>query len=123
MVYVVIGTGVGGAIIIDGQLHYGESNSAGEVGHMTVNPAGEQCHCGTRGCLEVYTSGPNVERRYREALVNAGQPSSAEPHISGELIARLAAQGDPIASKIMNEAVTSLCISLAPKPRRVHIAN
>src|SRR5260221_1444333 len=103
MVYVVIGTGVGGAIIIDGQLHYGESNSAGEVGHMTVNPAGEQCQCGTRGCLEVYTSGPNLERRYREALASAGQTADTDQHVSGEPIARLAAQADPIPSKFMAE--------------------
>ncbi|NUQ05348.1 MAG: ROK family protein [Anaerolineae bacterium] len=67
MVYVVIGTGVGAAIILDGKLHYGESNTAGEVGHITVDRHGDLCACGSRGCMETYTSGPWLARRYRVA--------------------------------------------------------
>jgi len=99
MVYVVIGTGVGAAIIIDGQLYYGESNSAGEVGHITVDPHGEPCPCGTKGCLETYTSGPWLARRYQRTL--AGTAADA---ITGEKVTQLAAQGDPAASKNIREA-------------------
>ncbi len=120
MVYVVIGTGVGGAIIIDGQLYYGERNSSGEVGHMTVNPQGEACHCGSRGCLEVYTSGPRLVHRYQQAC--AGQPPALnqEP-ITGERIAHLASHGDPIAAKIMNEAGEALGIAVASMAMMLNI--
>ena len=67
MIYIVIGTGVGAAIIYQGELIYGESNSAGESGHMTVDPAGYQCHCGSRGCLETYASGPALAKHYAAA--------------------------------------------------------
>ena len=64
---------------------------------------------------------PNLERRYREALANAGQPSSVDQHISGELIASLAAQGDPIASKIMSEAGHALGIAVASMAMMLNI--
>ncbi len=111
MVYVVIGTGVGAAIIINGQLYYGESNSAGEVGHMTVNPAGERCACGTRGCLETYTSGPWLSRRYQQALEQAGKGDTEA--IAGERVTHLAAQGDPAAQSVMNAAGEALGIAVA----------
>src|SRR5262245_47014954 len=108
MAYVVIGTGVGAAIIIDGKLYYGDSNSAGEVGHMTVDPNGELCPCGTKGCLETYTSGPWLARRYQRAI--GGHSADA---VGGEKVAQLAAQGDPAASKIMREAGEALGIAVA----------
>jgi len=114
MVYIVIGTGVGAAIIIDGQLYYGESNSSGEAGHMTVDPDGVPCHCGSRGCLEAYTSGPRLARHYQEALERAGHPRNADQQtISGELVTRLAAQGDPLAAAIMTRAGEALGIAVA----------
>ena len=67
MIYIVIGTGVGAAIIYGGRLIYGESNTAGESGHMTVDPNGSLCHCGSRGCLETYTSGPALAKHYATA--------------------------------------------------------
>ena len=85
MIYIVIGTGVGAAIIYEGALLYGESNSAGESGHMTVDPQGRPCHCGSRGCLEAYTSGPALSRQYAAAT---GQ------RISGGEIAARARAGD-----------------------------
>ncbi len=114
MVYIVIGTGAGAAIIIDGQLYYGESNSSGEAGHMTVDPDGEQCPCGSRGCLEVYTTGPWLARHYQRALEQAGQTTGdSQQPITGELVTQLAAQGDPIASKIMARAGEALGIAVA----------
>lgn len=111
MIYIVIGTGVGAAIIIDGQLYYGDRNSSGESGHMTVNPNGELCTCGTRGCLETYTSGPWLARRFETALVDAGR--TVYQTITGELVAQLAGQGDEIALKIVREAGEALGIAVA----------
>lgn len=51
---VTLGTGVGGGIIIDGKLYRGSTGSAGEIGHITINPDGPKCSCGNRGCLEAY---------------------------------------------------------------------
>lgn len=66
--YVTIGTGIGGAIIIDGRLWRGDSGFAGEFGHITIDPDGVECVCGNTGCLETVASGPNIVRRTQERL-------------------------------------------------------
>lgn len=53
LLYLKLGTGIGGGVIMGGQLYRGHSGSAGEIGHMTVDPNGPRCNCGNRGCLEV----------------------------------------------------------------------
>lgn len=65
VVYLTIGTGVGGAIEIDNKLYRGANNTAGEFGHMIINAGGEKCSCGGRGCWERYVSGKAIERIYR----------------------------------------------------------
>ncbi|MCA1629347.1 MAG: ROK family protein [Acidobacteria bacterium] len=66
--YVTIGTGIGGAIILDGRLWRGDSGFAGEFGHITIDPDGEECVCGNTGCLETVASAPNIVRRTQERL-------------------------------------------------------
>jgi glucokinase len=66
--YVTIGTGVGGALILDGRLWRGDSGFAGEFGHITIDPEGVQCTCGNTGCLETVASAPNIVRRTQERL-------------------------------------------------------
>lgn len=110
MVYTVVGTGVGSAIILDGQLLRGMRNFAGEAGHSTVDRNGELCPCGSRGCVETYTSGPWLARRYLRAL---GAPIENSAEITGETVARLAGQEDPLASRIMQEAGEALGIMVA----------
>ncbi|QRG70172.1 ROK family protein [Brevibacillus choshinensis] len=61
-----LGTGVGGAIISQGELVRGSSGAAGEVGHMLLHPNGRRCPCGNSGCMEAYVSGRALEERYRE---------------------------------------------------------
>lgn len=111
MVYVVMGTGVGAAIIIDGKLYYGESNTSGEVGHITVDRHGDRCSCGSRGCMETYTSGPWLARRYRQALEQRGLPPREDVH--GEQLAQLAAEGDPAALAVWQAAGEALGIAVA----------
>ncbi len=98
VVYTVVGTGVGSAFIIDGQLYRGEHDASGEVGHTTLDPEGDVCVCGNRGCVQSFASGPSIARRYQRARAEGGQPISAED------VTRLAAQGDPVAGRIMREA-------------------
>ncbi len=63
---VIMGTGVGGGIVIDGKVLQGRSNIAGEWGHHKIDPAGPRCYCGRNGCVETYISGPALERRWWE---------------------------------------------------------
>ncbi len=64
VVYLTIGTGIGGAIEIDNKLYRGANNTAGEFGHMIINIGGEKCSCGGNGCWERYVSGKAIERIY-----------------------------------------------------------
>jgi glucokinase len=92
--YIHIGDSVGGAFILHGKLWTGASGCAGEVGHTTINPDGNQCECGNIGCLETVASGPNIVRRARERL-NRDSTSS---------LSRLAATDDFTAEDLAREA-------------------
>ena len=61
---VIMGTGVGGGIVIDGKLHSGRTNISGEWGHHTLHRNGNSCYCGKTGCVETYISGPSLEKRW-----------------------------------------------------------
>ena len=63
---VIMGTGVGGGIVIDGKIHRGRTNIAGEWGHHCLHPGGNSCYCGNKGCVETYISGPALEKRWLE---------------------------------------------------------
>ena len=63
---VIMGTGVGGGIVIDGKIHQGRTNIAGEWGHHTLHQNGNSCYCGRLGCVETYISGPSLEKRWAE---------------------------------------------------------
>lgn len=66
MVALLIGTGVGGGIIHNGELYRGPTNSAGELGHTVIEFKGRSCRCGSRGCLEAYLGAPGILERVRE---------------------------------------------------------
>jgi glucokinase len=72
LVYVHLGTGVGAGIIVDGQFVRGPSGTAGEIGHMMINPDGPICSCGKPGHLEAYASGPSIVGRFRDAVRRTG---------------------------------------------------
>ena len=61
---VIMGTGVGGGIMINGKLHHGRSNIAGEWGHHILHTNGIECYCGNCGCVETYISGPALEKKW-----------------------------------------------------------
>ena len=63
---VIMGTGVGGGIIINGQIHRGRTNIAGEWGHHCLHTGGNSCYCGNKGCVETYISGPALENKWSE---------------------------------------------------------
>ncbi|UCH26840.1 MAG: ROK family protein [Trueperaceae bacterium] len=107
MVFIVVGTGVGAAIIEGGNLYRGSHNSAGEVGHITLNLHGETCHCGSRGCAETFVSGPSLAKRYLRTLPPQNARRNAE-EITGERVVQLAAGGDASAHAIVLEAGEAL---------------
>ena len=63
---VIMGTGVGGGIVIDGEIHHGRNGLGGEWGHHVLHRAGRPCWCGGAGCVEKYLSGPSLEARWKE---------------------------------------------------------
>ena len=81
---VILGTGVGGGIVINGSLHKGRTNIAGEWGHHTLHPNGRRCYCGKQGCVETYISGPALENDWsvltgkKESLQTIAQNHSDE---------------------------------------------
>lgn len=103
MVAITLGTGVGGGIIVDRKLYRGATGSAGEIGHMRVEPRGELCHCGSRGCLEAYAGSYGIVRSVRK-LLGPGRKGSILKSLCPDLdgltpstIALAAEKGDPVA--------------------------
>ena len=99
----VIGTGIAGVVVANGDAVRGATDLAGEIGHVPVYPDGETCACGQRGCLEHYASAAAIARRYAARTGTAG---TAE-----QLVGRLAA--DPDAAAVWGEAVEALGVALA----------
>ena len=101
MFYVTIGTGIGGALILDGNLWHGATGFAGEFGHVTIDPEGIECSCGNVGCLETVASAPNIVRRTHERLYRDGTSSLSRLAMNKEFtaadIAREAKNGDDFA--------------------------
>ncbi len=110
MIYVVVGTGVGAALIVDGAVYRGSHNSAGEIGHTTIDRNGELCGCGSRGCVETYMSGPWLARRYER--LHAPEMAATQLLTGGD-VARLAAEGDPIALQVFQDAGDALGAAVA----------
>ena len=81
----VVSTGVGGGIVLDGRLLHGESANAGHIGHVIVEPDGATCMCGAQGCLEAEASGPSIARRTGKP---ASEADAATVERTGTLVGR-----------------------------------
>ena len=79
MVLLTLGTGVGSGIILDGKVLHGSHGIGGEIGHMIIEPGGEQCGCGQHGCLERYCSATYIARLARRLIEQEGRESSLRP--------------------------------------------
>ncbi|MBX5477782.1 MAG: ROK family protein [Pyrinomonas methylaliphatogenes] len=99
--YVMLGYGIGGALIFDGQIWRGASGFAGEFGHITIDPDGIQCACGNVGCLETVASAPNIVRRTHERLFRDSTSSLSKLAVNRDFtvsdITREARNGDDFA--------------------------
>ena len=123
VVYMTMGTGIGGGLILDGRLYRGANGNAGEVGHMrVVHQGGPLCGCGKRGCLEAFCSGPAIARRTKEALRRSSQDNSASACVSlagspesvtSEHLFAAARQGDELALQLVDETAHYMGVGLA----------
>ncbi|HRJ57427.1 MAG TPA: ROK family transcriptional regulator [Anaerolineales bacterium] len=107
---VTVGRGIGLGIVANGQFNHGARGGAGEIGHTVIQPGGELCACGKRGCLEMYASEPALLRQAAKAF-EQGQLSSL-PKTPEELIA-LAASGEKVVQEIFARAGELLGQSIA----------
>jgi glucokinase len=118
MVMVTLGTGIGGGVIINRRIFEGFNGMAGEVGHTVIALDGWPCHCGRKGCWEVYASATGLVRmtceameRHPESLLHAclsGNP----PHVSGRTAFLAARQGDAAAKQVVDRYLYCLAAGL-----------
>ncbi len=109
-----IGTGIGGGIILDGQIYHGSSDIAAEFGHMTIDSTGRQCGCGNYGCLEAYASGTAIAARARESA-EAGADTNLGQFVDGDLsslsaavVYEAASRGDELALEVIKDTARFL---------------
>lgn len=119
LVGLTLGTGIGGGLVLNGEIHHGASDAAAEFGHMTIDTTGRKCKCGNYGCLEAYASGPNIAARAVEGI-QAGIESVLMDLVDGDLGAITAATvyeavvlGDPFAEEVMKETAKVLGVGIA----------
>jgi glucokinase len=120
-VCVTLGTGIGGALVLDGRVYRGANGMAGEFGHMQVVEDGHRCPCGNRGCWEQYASGNALEREARE-LVAQGSPVAhrlseicrGDPDkLLGPMVTEAAREGDPLSIELLADVGRWLGVGLA----------
>jgi glucokinase len=104
MVYLTVSTGVGGGVVLDGQLHRGHSGNGGELGHVTVDWHGRRCRgCGRRGCLEAYASGTSIAERAEEAGLHGATAAD---------VAQAARAGNTVAARLWDETCEALACGI-----------
>ncbi len=114
-----LGYGIGGGIIINGELYRGSSYTAGEVGHMTILPSGPLCHCGNRGCLEVFAGGGAIASTALRVLSSGSNSLIREiaeddsSSITARVVSEAAKRGDEIALKIVKDFANYIGIGIA----------
>lgn len=102
VVFLTVGTGIGGAVVIDGKLFNGFANRGTELGHVPLIANGEACACGSVGCLEHYASTSALVRRFTQRSTEAGIQYPGK-EINGELIVHLYKEGNKLATECLEE--------------------
>jgi glucokinase len=118
MAILTLGTGVGGGLVLGRRIWHGMTGMAGEFGHTTIEPDGQLCGCGNRGCLEQYASATAIVRMAREAIAEGHAPSLAraansDPEFTAKAVHNLAIQGDEPAQLIFRSVGRALGIALS----------
>lgn len=118
-ILITLGTGIGGGLVLHGDLWSGENGKAGELGHMIVEQGGASCACGKKGCLEAYSSGEAISRMAREALQNGACSSLKNLSqgdfdiIDAEMVYHAAHNGDSVAIGVYRQAARYLAVGIA----------
>ena len=113
MIFLTLGTGVGGGIILGGRIWHGADGMAGEVGHMTISPDGRPCGCGNTGCLEMYASSRGIVMTFGEIWSQQDAAAPLPTGITSEQVYQAARSGEPIAARAMQDMGRSLGIGIA----------
>jgi len=119
LIYITVSTGIGGGLVINGQLYNGTDGCAAEIGHMIVLVDGPLCNCGQRGCFEALASGTAIARVAVERLEAGGQSCLTElthgkiGDVTAELVSEAARRDDSLALDVIDEAARYLGIGLA----------
>lgn len=118
MIMLTLGTGIGGGIVLNGDVWHGRDDAAGELGHTTINFDGPECNCGSWGCIEAYASAPNTVRRALEGI-KAGRQTSlkavmdSDEEITAKGIYEAAVAGDDFARETIEATGRYLGIAIA----------
>lgn len=104
VVFISVGTGIGGAILIAGRIYTGKNGLAGEIGHLTVQENGLLCNCGKRGCLETVASGKGIERYVTSEITKGVKTEMMGCKITAKKIAQFAKHGDKLALRAYSQA-------------------
>ncbi|MEW5930236.1 MAG: ROK family protein [Gemmatimonadota bacterium] len=119
LVGLTLGTGIGGGIVLNGEIFHGCSDVAGEIGHMTIDSNGRRCKCGNYGCLEQYASGPAIAVRAVEGI-EAGAETVLVEMVNGRLdditaatVYEATVQGDAYATEVMKDTAKFLGAGVA----------
>jgi glucokinase len=118
--YATVGTGIGTGIVFDGTIYHGNTGSAGEGGHVSIDYHGPRCACGKRGCIEVLAAGPAIATRARTKLEELPSRHSAIRDlangniaaVTSELVGKAYAAGDPLAEEILRDTAHLLTVWL-----------
>ena len=110
-VFVTLGTGVGGGVIINGKLFTGANGAAGELGHIVTHVDGRQCSCGRKGCWETYASVTGLIKTTKEHRAEI-KGLSPDEEITGRTVFDLARNGDPDAARIRDMWIEEVAIGI-----------
>src|SRR5437016_1903845 len=118
MCMITLGTGVGGGIVLHGRIWHGMTGMANELGHITVEPDGVPCGCGSFGCLEQYASATAIKRMAIEAVANGqapelGRAMNEDPEFSAKVVYQMSVQDDEPARKIFQVVGRAIGIAVA----------
>ena len=115
-IVITLGTGLGSGIVVNGELVYGHTGFAGEMGHVTIVPSGRKCNCGRRGCLETYVSASGIKRTlYKILSDNNGQSNLSKisfEQMTSKMIADAANEGDKVAMEAFKQTGKKLGLAI-----------
>jgi len=112
-VYVKLATGIGSGLFVGGRIYRGANGIAGEVGHVSIDPGGERCGCGLRGCLVTLVGAPALLRRARALLKERPESALARRDFGITILEDAALEGDALALQVVREAGEHLGVGIA----------